>query len=93
MKKAETREMLSKGGTTDPDGGLPQERRRRTDSLSIIQCTSCKKEKLIFEYLRACTLWLTRRLERLRVSASRRARGTRNSSKRFLRHKVDVGER
>ena len=29
-----------------------------------------------------------RRLERLRVSASGRARGSRNSSKRFLGHKV-----
>ena len=35
------------------------------------------------------TLWVRRRLERLPVSASGRARGTRNSSKRFLRHKVN----
>lgn len=39
----------------------------------------------------ACTLCLIRRLERLRDPASGRARDTRNSSIRFLRHKVQEG--
>ena len=42
----------------------------------------------LFQNVNEITLWLRKRLERLRVSASGRARVTRNSSKRFLRHKV-----
>ena len=54
MKKAETREMLSKGGTTDGGGWVATGKTSyvgRT-AWSIIQCTSCKKRMKTFEYLR-----------------------------------------
>ena len=55
LKKAETREMLSKGGTTD--GWWVATGKTSYvgwTAWSIIQCTSCKKRKKTFEYLRAC---------------------------------------
>ena len=72
----------------------------KTNTVRIITCLtsqfaylsesgilSCQMNlRLTLLAILLCTLWLTRRLERLRVSASGRARGTRNSSKRFLRH-------
>ena len=68
---------------TDPEEALLDMRMNaRSVALSRILKLS------LFDVSLLNTLWLRKRLERLRVSASGRGRGTRNSSNRPLRHKV-----